>query len=102
MLLFYQGYRLFQSLPFKNVLLKVQRRFYGDSKSEKSDPKLPSGQPIHASERPSVSAVHSLHPSKRLSNTSGCSSEFEKNLAFKCIRLEDVAIPSGRQSVFDK
>jgi hypothetical protein len=44
----------------------------------------------------------SLHPFERLSNTSGHSSEFEKNPAFNCIRLDNVAILSGRQLVFDK
>jgi hypothetical protein len=37
------------------VLQEVQRRFCVDSKSEKSDPKLPSGRPSHASGRSSVS-----------------------------------------------
>jgi hypothetical protein len=36
----------------------------------------------------------SLYPSRRLSNTSRRSSEFQKNLAFKCIRQDDIAIPS--------
>jgi hypothetical protein len=49
-LLHIQGNRLFESLHFRNVLQEVQRRFCADSKSEKSDPKLPSG-------RPSVSTV---------------------------------------------
>jgi len=57
MLLNYQEYRLFQSLPFRNVLLKVQRRFCADSKSEKLDPKLLSRRPSHASGCPSVSTI---------------------------------------------
>jgi hypothetical protein len=43
----------FQSLRFINVLQEVQIRFCEDSKSEKSDPKLPSRWPNHASGRPS-------------------------------------------------
>jgi hypothetical protein len=43
-----------------------------------------------------------LHPSGRNGKSSGRYSEFEKNPAFKCIRPDDVAIPSGRHSVFDK
>jgi hypothetical protein len=43
-----------------------------------------------------------LHPSGRNGKLSGRSSEFEKNLTFKCIHPDDVAIPSGRHSVFDK
>jgi hypothetical protein len=43
-----------------------------------------------------------LHPSRRNGKSSGRSSKFEKNPAFKCIRLNDVAIPSGRHLVFDK
>jgi hypothetical protein len=74
MLLHYQGCRLFQSLRFRNVLQKVQRRFCADSKSKKSDAKLPSGRPSHASECPSVSR------------------------SFNCSKLH----PSGRSSVFGK
>jgi hypothetical protein len=43
-----------------------------------------------------------LHPSRRNSKSSERSSEFEKNPAFKCIRPDDVLIPSGRLSMFDK
>lgn len=43
-----------------------------------------------------------LHLSERNSKSSGCSSEFEKNPAFKCIPPDDMAIPSGRHAVFDK
>jgi hypothetical protein len=43
-----------------------------------------------------------LHSSGRNGKSFGRSSKFEKNLAFKCIRLEDVAIPSGCHSVLDK
>jgi hypothetical protein len=44
----------------------------------------------------------SLHPSRRNGKSSGRSSEFEKIPVFKCIRRDDVAISSGRHSVFDK
>jgi len=57
MLLHILGCRIFQSLHFKNVLQEVQRRF---CELEKSDPKLPPGQPIHASGRPSVSTRFEL------------------------------------------
>jgi hypothetical protein len=40
-----------------------------------------------------------LHPFERHGNTFGCYSEFERFLAFQCICLDDMAIPSGRQSV---
>jgi hypothetical protein len=60
MLPFYQGCRFFQGLHFRNVLQEVQRRFYTDSKSEKSDPKLPFERPSHASGRPSVSKSFEL------------------------------------------
>jgi hypothetical protein len=43
-----------------------------------------------------------LHSSERNGKSSERSSEFEKNLAFKCIRPDDVVIPSGRHSMFDK
>jgi len=43
-----------------------------------------------------------LHPSGRNGKSSGHSSEFEKNPAFKCIRPDDVVIPYGCHSVFDK
>jgi len=56
-LLHFQGYRLFQSLLFINVLQEIQRRFCADSKSEKSDPKLLFEWPSHASGRPSMSTV---------------------------------------------
>jgi len=102
MLSFDQGYRLFQNLYFRNVLLKVQRRFFVVSKSEELG--------SQASVRTAQSCVRmpinvycsSLHPSEHFNNTSGRSSEFQKNLAFKCIRLDNMAIPSGLQSMFDK
>jgi hypothetical protein len=43
-----------------------------------------------------------LHPSGRNGKSSGCSSEFKKIPVFQCIRPDDVAIPSGCHSVFDK
>jgi hypothetical protein len=43
-----------------------------------------------------------LHPSGRNGKSSGRYSKFEKNPAFKCIRPDDVVIPSERHSVFDK
>jgi hypothetical protein len=43
-----------------------------------------------------------LHPSGRNGKSSGCSSVFEKIIVFLCIRPDDVVIPSGRHSVFDK
>jgi len=68
MLPFYQGCRLFQSLPFKNVFQEIQRRLCAYSKSETLDPKLPSRRSIHASEHPLVSTIQA------------------------CIRLDDSAI----------
>jgi hypothetical protein len=66
MLPFDQGYRLFQSIRFKNVLLKVQRRFCAVSKSEEIGSQASvrtaqswSGRPsvftVQASIRPNVS-----------------------------------------------
>jgi hypothetical protein len=43
-----------------------------------------------------------LHPSGRNGKSSERSSEFEKIPVFQCIHPNDVAIPSGRHSVFDK
>jgi hypothetical protein len=43
-----------------------------------------------------------LHPSGRNGKSSGRSSEFEKIPVFQCIRPDDVVIPSGRHSGFDK
>jgi hypothetical protein len=43
-----------------------------------------------------------LHPSGRNGKSSGCSSKFKKIQVFQCIRPDDVAIPSGHHSVFDK
>jgi hypothetical protein len=43
-----------------------------------------------------------LNPSGRNGKSSERSSEFAKIPVFQCIRLEDVVIPSGRHSVFDK
>jgi len=43
-----------------------------------------------------------LHPSGRNGKLFNRSSEFEKNPAFKCIRLDVVVISSGCHSVFDK
>jgi hypothetical protein len=43
-----------------------------------------------------------FHPSERNGKSSGRSSEFEKTPVFQPIRPDDVAIPSGRHSVFDK
>jgi hypothetical protein len=43
-----------------------------------------------------------LHPSGRNRKSSGRSSEFEKIPVFQRIRPNDVVIPSGRHSVFDK
>jgi hypothetical protein len=44
----------------------------------------------------------SLHPSWRNGKSSGRSSEFEKILVFQRIRPNNVVIPSGRHSMFDK
>jgi hypothetical protein len=49
-----------------------------------------------------ASKCSSFHLSECCSNASGRSLEFQKNPAFKCIRLDDVAIPFGCPSVFDK
>jgi hypothetical protein len=76
---FYQGCRLFQSLRFRNVLQEVQRRFCADSKSEWSNPKLPSGR---AYQCPEVSNCSRLHLFGRLSNVSRRSSVFDKKLDF--------------------
>jgi len=43
-----------------------------------------------------------FHPSKRNGKSSGRSSEFEKNPAFKCISPDVVVIPSGYHLVLDK
>jgi len=43
-----------------------------------------------------------LHSSGRNGKSSRRYSKFEKNPAFKCIRPDDMAIPSGRHSVFAK
>jgi hypothetical protein len=43
-----------------------------------------------------------LHPSGCNGKSSECSSKFEKILVFHCICLDDVVIPSGCHSVFDK
>jgi hypothetical protein len=43
-----------------------------------------------------------LHSSGCNGKSSGRSSEFEKILVFQRIHPDDVVIPSGRQSVFDK
>jgi hypothetical protein len=43
-----------------------------------------------------------LHLSGRNGKSSGRSSKFEKIPVFQCIRPDDVVIPSGRHSVFDK
>jgi hypothetical protein len=51
MLLFNHGYRLIQSLLFRDVL---QSRFCTDSKSENSDPKILSGRPYQPSGRSSL------------------------------------------------
>jgi len=40
---------------FRKMFQDVQRRLCADSNSEKSNPKILSGQPSHASERPSTS-----------------------------------------------
>jgi hypothetical protein len=43
-----------------------------------------------------------LYPSGRNGKLPGRSSEFEKMAVFQCIRPDDVVIPSGCHSVFDK
>jgi hypothetical protein len=43
-----------------------------------------------------------LHPSRCNGKSSGRSSEFEKIPVFQGIRPDDVVIPSGSHSVFDK
>jgi hypothetical protein len=43
-----------------------------------------------------------FHPSRRNGKSSRHSSEFEKTPVFQHIRPDDVVIPSGRHSVFDK
>jgi len=43
-----------------------------------------------------------LHPSECNGKSSERTLEFEKIPVFQCIRPDDVAIPSGRHSVFDK
>jgi len=76
MLPFDQGYRLFQSLRFRNVILKVQRRFCVVSKLEEigSQSSVQTVQPYVWT--PINVYYSSLLPSGRLSNTSGRSSEF--------------------------
>jgi hypothetical protein len=44
----------------------------------------------------------SLHPSGRNGKSAGRSLEFEKISVFQSIRPDDVVIPSGCHSVFDK
>jgi hypothetical protein len=43
-----------------------------------------------------------FHPSRRNGKSPERSSEYEKTLVFQRIHPDDVAIPSGRHSVFDK
>jgi len=74
----------------------VQKRLCADSNSKKSDPLFPSGRPSLASDAHAQSCVRTpisvkkllnsarLHPSGRHGNTSGCSSDFVKILAFLC------------------
>jgi hypothetical protein len=51
---------------------------------------------------PEASNSSRLHPSGRNGKSSGCSLEFEKIPVVQWIRPDDVVIPSGRYSVFDK
>jgi hypothetical protein len=106
-----------------STIQSSSRRFCIVYKSEKSDPLQPSGRHDIPFGRSSVKAssvrttrtfrsdAHQcletsncsrLQPSGRNGKSFGRYSEFEKILAFKCIRPDDVAKPSGRHSVFDK
>jgi hypothetical protein len=80
-----------------------------------SVPCQPFGRRGISSGRSSVSNIHPVahqcleaskcarfHPSGRNGKSSERSSEFEKTPVFQRIRPDDVAIPSGRHSVFDK
>jgi len=118
MLLLSQGCCFIQSLHFSYELQENSMQ-----NSNQSVPLYPSGRRGISSGRSSVKAssvqvtrtfrpdTHQcletlncsrLHPFGCNGKSSGYYSEFEKNPAFKCIHLDDVAIPSGRHSVFDK
>jgi len=114
-------YDKFSVTSIKKVISEVLGRFCANSNSEKLDPKI--SFPCLEFGRYSVSkistndlAIPSGHPSVSRSfeqfkfayvqtswqHVQTRSSEFQKNPAFKFIRLDDVAIPSGRQSMFNK
>jgi hypothetical protein len=103
MLPFVQEYHFFfQSLRFRNVLLKVQRRFCAVSKLEKIGSQASVRMAQSCVRMPINVYCSSLHSSGHLNNMSGYSSKFQKNPALKYICSNDVAIPLGRQSVFNK
>jgi len=120
MLLLSQGCYFIQSLLFSYVLqedsVKFLRKFISVPFQPSRRRGIPSGRSsVKASFirttrtfRPDAhqclkaSNSSRLHPSGRNGKSSGRSSEFEKNPAFKCICPDDVVIPSGCHSVFDK
>jgi len=87
----HQGCRIFQSLHYRKV---VQERFYVDSNSEKSDPKIRSGRPNHAPGRPSVSRSRTVQSCIRLD---ALQSSRRFQLSFTDTDWEDSLHPSGRQ-----
>jgi hypothetical protein len=119
MLLLSQGCCFIQSLLFSYILredsVKFSRIYFGSlsairttwysvrtlisqqHQSRRGD--LSVRTPINVLEASNGSRLHQFG---RNGKSSGHSSEFEKIPVFQCIRLDDVVIPSGRHSVFDK
>jgi hypothetical protein len=126
MFLLSQGWCFIQSLLFSYVLredsVKFSRIYFGSLSAIRTtwysvrtliSQQHPSGQrdlsvrttrSFHPDAHQCLEAWNSsrLHPSGRNGKSSGRSSEFEKIPVFQRIRLDDVVIPSGRHSVFDK
>jgi hypothetical protein len=120
MLLLSQGCCFIQGLLFNYVLqedsVKFLRKFISVPCQPSGRRGIPSGRSsVKASSvrttrtfRPDAhqyleaSNSSSLHLSGRNGKSSEHYLEFEKNPVFKCIRSDDVTIPSGRHSVFHK
>jgi hypothetical protein len=119
MLLLSQGCCFIQSLLFSYVLqedsVKFLRKFISVPCQPSGRSGIPSGHSlvsnIHPDDenfpsgRPSVSRSFEQFKVASIGHNGKSSerySEFKKNPAFKCIRPDDVAIPSGHHSVFDK
>jgi hypothetical protein len=86
-------------INYRKVVQDFEGRFRADSNSEKSDPKIPSGQPNHASECLSVSRSRIvqdyIRPNVMATSLDALQSSRRFQLSFTDTEWEDSLHPSG-------